>query len=138
FTSLVLARLIYLEGLVSFESEAELNRNARAAYRSYRKKASPTYIPWVFAGRSLRDLLISAWSAMTGARSYKEVKKETVNVHFVGVWDTVAAYGLLIDELTTAVDKWVWPMKFHGDILGLSPNVQTRPARPQSGRRAQN
>jgi len=124
FTIRVLVRLIYFEGLVSFESEAELNRNALAAYRAYRKKAFPTYIPWVFAGRYLRDLLIFAWNAMTGARSYPEVKKEAVNVHFVGVWDTVAAYGLPIDELTTAVDKWVWPMKFHGDILGLSPNVQ--------------
>ena len=33
------------------------------------------------------------------------------------MWDTVAAYGLPIDELTIAVDKWVWPMKFEDTSL---------------------
>jgi hypothetical protein len=28
----------------------------------------------------------------------------------VGVWDTVAAYGLPIAELTRAIDNWVWPL----------------------------
>ena len=66
---------------------------------------------------------------MTGARSYAEVKKETaelnrhsIKVHFLGVWDTVVAYGLPVDELTRAVDQWVWPMKFRDDSLLL--NVQ--------------
>ena len=55
---------------------------------------------------------------MTGGDS-KAVRTETrsqerdnIEVHFVGVWDTVVAYGLPVDELTQAVDKWVWPMKF--------------------------
>ncbi|MDQ6703582.1 MAG: DUF2235 domain-containing protein [Pseudomonadota bacterium] len=163
FTIRVLLGLIYHEGLVAFESEEELNRNARAAYRAYRKKAFPAYhrekappLPLVAAGRVLRDLLISAWNGIIGARSYpdwkvmtnvmtgarspeptvrgkKTIKEEmlklkhepsNVNVHFVGLWDTVAAYGLPIDELTTAVDKWVWPMKFRREVVSLLPNVQ--------------
>ena len=32
------------------------------------------------------------------------------NIRFVGVYDTVAAYGLPIDELTRGFEKWVWPM----------------------------
>ncbi|HJY82300.1 MAG TPA: DUF2235 domain-containing protein, partial [Candidatus Binatia bacterium] len=118
FTVRVLAGLIHYEGLVTFESEAELNRNALAAYRAYRRQAFATKIPWVVVGRYLRDRLISLWNLMTGSRSYEAVKKETaksgrdqVNVHFLGVWDTVVAYGLPVDELTQAVDKWVWPMK---------------------------
>jgi hypothetical protein len=129
FTVRVLAGLIYHEGLVSFNSEAELKRNALAAYRAYRQKAFSTHIPWVAAGRYLRDLLVSFWNFITGARSYTEVKKETaelnrhsIEVHFLGVWDTVVAYGLPIDELTRAVDQWVWPMKFRDDSLLL--NVQ--------------
>jgi hypothetical protein len=35
----------------------------------------------------------------------------------MGVWDTVAAYGLPIDELTRAVDRWVWPMSFSDTSL---------------------
>ena len=44
-------------------------------------------------------------------------RRENIEIHFVGVWDTVAAYGLPIDELTIAVDKWVWPMKFEDTSL---------------------
>ena len=220
FTIRVLLGLIHHEGLVSFHSEAELNRNALAAYRAYRKKAFPAgRLFWIAGGRSLRDRLISAWNFVTGERPYGESKNETVReetvrviteeaiteevvreevigeevigqevigeevvreevtgeevigeevigeevireeavreevvreevvreevirevvigqetvrfhrdfikVHFVGLWDTVAAYGLPIDELTTAVDKWVWPMKFRGDVLVLLPNVE--------------
>jgi uncharacterized protein (DUF2235 family) len=129
FTIRVLAGLIHREGLVSFASEAELNRNALAAYRAYRKRAFPTAIPWVVAGRFLRDRLISLWNALTGARSYEKVRAETralkrasIDVHFLGVWDTVVAYGLPVDELTRAVDKWIWPMKFRDD--SLLPNVR--------------
>ena len=31
-------------------------------------------------------------------------------IEFVGVWDTVAAYGGPIVELTRAVDEWIWPL----------------------------
>ena len=129
FTVRVLAALIHHEGLVTFESEAELNRNALAAYRAYRKQAFATMIPWVVIGRYFRDRLTSLWNLMTGSRSYEAVKKDTadrgrdrINVHFLGVWDTVVAYGLPVDELTLAVDKWVWPMKFRDD--SLLANVQ--------------
>jgi uncharacterized protein (DUF2235 family) len=124
FTIRLLVGLIYREGLVSWETEAELDRNALAAYRSYRRKAFPTIIPWVVAVRYIRDKWISTWNALTGKRSYAVIQKETIafrrtgiSVHFVGVWDTVAAYGLPVDELTQAVDKWVWPMTFSDKTL---------------------
>src|SRR5436309_15993275 len=50
FTVRVLAGLVYREGLVSYRTEAELSRNALAAYRAYRRKVFATYIPWVFVG----------------------------------------------------------------------------------------
>ena len=124
YTIRVLVGLIDRAGLVTYETEAELERNAIAAYRAFRKEAFATRIPWVRVGRYLRDRLISLWNAMTGAKPYEQVRIETrnagrdkVHVHFVGVWDTVAAYGLPIDELTQAVDKWVWPMSFRDRSL---------------------
>ena len=39
FTIRVLVGLIDHEGLVSFDTEADLNRNAMAAYRAFRKSA---------------------------------------------------------------------------------------------------
>lgn len=35
-----------------------------------------------------------------------------VDVPFLGVWDTVDAYGMPVDELKIAIDRWVWPMSF--------------------------
>jgi uncharacterized protein (DUF2235 family) len=129
FTIRVLTGLIYREGLVSFLSEEELDRNAVAAYRAYRKKSFPTILPWVACGRALRDWAIFIWNRISGSRTYREVRAETqeqhrdnVSIHFLGLWDTVAAYGLPIDELTEAVDRWVWPMSFRD--RSLLDNVQ--------------
>ena len=35
---------------------------------------------------------------------------DVANIEFVGVWDTVAAYGMPIAELTRGIDQWVWPL----------------------------
>lgn len=125
FTIRVLVALIRNEGLVTFRSEEELNRNALEAYRSYRRKCYPArFLPWVRAGRFIRDLAVGAWRRATNVRLYDRIQAETaeqgrrsVNVEFLGLWDTVSAYGLPIDELTTAFDRWVWPMKFREQDL---------------------
>lgn len=124
FTVRALAGLIHHEGLVSFRNEEELDRNAVAAYRAYRRKAFATILPWVVAGRWLRDVTIRLWNKIVGARTYDEIKVETferarhlIPIYFLGVWDTVVAYGLPVDELTQAVDKWVWPMTFRDKSL---------------------
>ena len=128
FTVRTLAGLIQHEGLVDFKSEAELERAALAAYRAYRKTAFSTWLPWVVGGRLLRDAVVWLWDKAIGARTYAEIKSATIArkrhmipIEFLGVWDTVVAYGLPVDELTQAVDKWVWPMTFRD--LSLLPNV---------------
>ncbi len=35
-----------------------------------------------------------------------------VDIPFLGVWDTVDAYGMPVDELKLAIDQKVWPMSF--------------------------
>ena len=130
FTIRVLVGLIHREGLVDFDSREELDRNALAAYRAYRQKAFPPGLPWIGGLRHLRDSLVRGWNWVTGSRSYSVVRPGAddpraggkVKIHFLGVWDTVAAYGLPIDELTRAVDRWVWPMSFKGK--GLLSSVE--------------
>ncbi|MET0599256.1 MAG: DUF2235 domain-containing protein [Mesorhizobium sp.] len=118
--------LLQREGLVDFASEEELDRNALAAYRAYRRKAfpAPVWQLWVRWGRDLRDAVVHAMNRLTGSRSYAEVTPKAgprapgnVNVRLLGVWDTVAAYGLPVDELTKAVDACVWPMTFENRSL---------------------
>ena len=57
YTIRVLVGLIDHQGLVTFDTEAELERNAIAASRAFRKEAFATWIPWVRTGRFLRDQL---------------------------------------------------------------------------------
>src|SRR5262245_10177112 len=101
YTIRVLAGLVHTEGLVRFDTEADLERNALAAYRAFRKKAFPAKAWWVFwvpLGRTLRDLVVAGWQSITGGVPYRHVsRQENITIHFVGVWDTVAAYGLPID-----------------------------------------
>lgn len=124
FTIRLLVGLVAREGLVDFQSHEELDRNALAAYRAYRKKAFPSRLPWTQWGRSVRDATVRLWNWLTGSRSYDEVRPrsgprsaEEMKIAFVGVWDTVAAYGLPIDELTRAVNRWIWPMTFEKSHL---------------------
>jgi uncharacterized protein (DUF2235 family) len=119
FTARVLVGLINREGLVDFKSTEELDRNAVAAYRAFRKEAFSTWMPWVQFGRWARDAVIWTWNEIIGNRQYDEAKPKDgpraagkVKVKFLGVWDTVAAYGLPVDELTRAVNGVVWPMTF--------------------------
>lgn len=125
FTIRVLVGMIAREGLVNFKTEEELDRNARAAYRSYRPKAFPAWQPWVVFARYAAAQWFALWNEITGSRDYNQVKPRTpdprsaedIRVAFVGVWDTVSAYGLPVDELTKAVDKWVWPITFERRTL---------------------
>jgi uncharacterized protein (DUF2235 family) len=123
YTIRVLAGLVHSQGLVEFDTEADLDRNALAAYRAFREnafRAKSWLVFWVPLGRGIRDLLVSWWQSITGGTPYAEVKKHSrkhIKIEFIGVWDTVAAYGLPIDELSIAVDRWVWPMNFRDTSL---------------------
>ncbi|MBE1710917.1 DUF2235 domain-containing protein [Mesorhizobium japonicum] len=120
FTIRVLVGMIAREGLVKAESEEELDRNAHAAYRAYRPKAFGSKLPWVVSARYIAQQWFAFWNQITGSRPYDQVKPngvdpraaKNIRIAFVGVWDTVAAYGLPVDELTKAVHKWVWPITF--------------------------
>lgn len=55
-------------------------------------------------------------------REQEQVAPPGVAVEFIGVWDTVDAYGLPIDELTDAIDRWIWPLSFKDQ--SLDPRVR--------------
>ncbi|MFZ1548795.1 MAG: DUF2235 domain-containing protein [Candidatus Nitrotoga sp.] len=129
FTIRVLTGLITTEGLIAFRSEEELDRYARAAYRHYRCKRFPSYSPVVVIMRKLRDFIIWARDYVRGYQTYKELaeatrkaKRTDIPIHFLGLWDTVAAYGMPIDELKHGIDWLLWPMLF-ADCT-LSPLVK--------------
>ncbi|MBA3612867.1 MAG: DUF2235 domain-containing protein [Nitrospirales bacterium] len=111
FTIRVLLGVVNSEGLVKASTERELKRLAKNAFRHYRRKAyhnrviQKMKVLQVF--RKVRDIGISLIEKMERLEAYspktaaKQIKPQ---VKFVGLWDTVAAYGLPFDELTRSWD----------------------------------
>lgn len=129
FTIRVLLGLLMSQGLLRCHgSERDLERLAWAAYRRYRASCFPSWSPLVWAGRQLRDLSIRAFDAVLRRTPYDPAacaagpdSADPLHVHFVGLWDTVDAYGLPVDELTRAIDLAVWPLTMRD--YNLSPRV---------------
>ena len=110
FTIRVVIGLILNQGLVSAQNEAELDRKARAAYRQYRRERYHTvwHIEDVF--RAIRDLFLP--------KDYDKADNRPVGkIRFIGAWDTVAAYGAPLDEMTRGISKWIWSLKLPNHTL---------------------
>ena len=121
FTMRVVMALIADQGIISPErfkhDERELNRLIVLAYRRYRQNNfTPSALSFFF--RPLRDVIAQGAGKLRGRKPYDpkknfhehDLKDDQPLIKFVGVWDTVDAYGLPIDELTRAWDKVVWPL----------------------------
>lgn len=122
FTIRVLVGVIAREGLVTFRSEEELGRHAAAAYRSFRSKAFPSRSPIVLLFRMLRDIFLYVRNRIKGHGGYEQIfaatraaSRDEIPIRFLGLWDTVEAYGMPIEELKRGIDWVLWPMLF-GDL----------------------
>jgi len=110
FTARVVAGLVANQGLIcAAKNDRDLNRLARWAYRAYRINRYRNSIG-VRLLRNLRNRLLRLKDGLFGNSPYDPDKNRKVAIDFLGVFDTVAAYGLPVDELTRGWDKWVWPM----------------------------
>jgi uncharacterized protein (DUF2235 family) len=104
FTIRMVVGLIFSQGLVPYRSESELDSQAKAAYRAFRREHFHTVWRIEEPFRALRDLIIPS--------SYDKTKNRQVpRIRFLGLWDTVAAYGLPIDEMTRGVSEWIYPLE---------------------------
>jgi uncharacterized protein (DUF2235 family) len=123
FTIRVVAGLIASQGLVKYQdNEADLARFAADAYRAYRRRFDSGILRYFgYVGidlRGIRDWAIRHWRRL---RRQTERAPEMVpidSIHFVGVWDTVDAYGGPIQEMTRAIDYWIWPLSMPDRFMG--------------------
>lgn len=130
FTIRVVAGLVLHQGIVPYDGdEAKLARNVADAYRAFRREAFRAPLP-AKAGRRVRDAFIAASRSVRGHDPYDPSKNgggpgdpeaDRTRIEMLGVWDTVDAYGLPFEELTRAVDRYVWPLSFQD--LDLHPRV---------------
>lgn len=123
FTARVLAALILDQGLIVADTESELHDGAVKAYRAYRAQGYHSIWRIEVLFRALRDhILVPVLDRLTGRRPYAKIARLPVPaIEFIGIWDTVAAYGLPIDEMTRGISNWVWPLELPNRIL--SPRV---------------
>jgi Uncharacterized alpha/beta hydrolase domain (DUF2235) len=154
FTIRVLVSLVETQGLIRYKegssppiTEAALTRYAAAAYRDYRKERYHALLARV--GRFIRDVLLrirdTVWETL-GIKPYKSsLNVQVEQIRFLGLWDTVDAYGLPIRELKSAVDLYVWPLTFQNLELGekvktarhaLASTMSARPSTRSSGTNA--
>ena len=132
FTVRTLIGLIDSQGLVPIEfedgpvSREEMKRNVMAAWRAYRARKATwsNSLPTIPITRAIRDLILSIYQRLRGHRRYAEIretmrtqKRIDARIRFVGLFDTVEAYGVPIEEMRTAIDFAIWPISFRNRVL---------------------
>jgi uncharacterized protein (DUF2235 family) len=119
FTIRVLLGLVKNQGLIRNTSpsgarlpESELQHLATQAYRAYRKERYHSVLHVEALFRGARDAFLRIWHAIRRVPRYERSKNlRDVPIHFVGLWDTVAAYGLPVEEMTRGISQWLWPLE---------------------------
>jgi uncharacterized protein (DUF2235 family) len=111
FTIRIVMGMIDSQGLVKADSEAELHSLASAAYRAYRRhryhhlKLERPY-QWI------RNKFGPEYPPKDPTKVRKDIK-----IRFIGVWDTVAAYGMPVDEMTRGIHQYLWPIELPNNRL---------------------
>ncbi|MBI2357763.1 MAG: DUF2235 domain-containing protein [Deltaproteobacteria bacterium] len=124
FTIRVLTGLINNQGLVRAETEAKLRRLATDAFRAYRAERYRTRIGLERPARALRGRVIRAKNFIRRLETYRiRDTARKPSIAFLGLWDTVDAYGLPIDELTRA-----WNALFPLSVPDREPSAIVRRA----------
>ena len=140
FTVRTLAALVAMQGLMPRRSgardvtSAEMDRNAMAAWLAYRTLTAPLVAPgksvwnplaWqmnplISVIRGLRDGATWAKRRLFGQSQHHEVLAEmspdrragAVPIRFLGLFDTVEAYGMPVEELRSVWNRLIWPIRF--------------------------
>lgn len=104
FTIRVLVGLIHSQGLARAETNEELRSLATDAYRRYRENYV-TFGALQWPARAVRNMLLG----VKGKEEQDERFRPSPDLTFLGLWDTVSAYGLPFDELTRAWNR-IFPL----------------------------
>lgn len=120
FTIRILAGLVAKYGLLkrnAFMDERDLQKKTKWLYRAYRKQTSGSGITPILSKvvRGVRDSL--PMQAMRAEDHNADNFHLEVDIEFLGLWDTVDAYGFPIDEMTVGWDRFVWPLSMRNRDL---------------------
>jgi uncharacterized protein (DUF2235 family) len=111
FTMRLVIALIASEGLVQSSSEAELHRKSLEVYRKFRAAFLPRHLKWpTRLVRGVRDWIDRGLSKFRGYEPYDPADNRWPKIRFIGIWDTVSAYGGPLTEVTRVIDNWIFPL----------------------------
>jgi hypothetical protein len=123
FTIRVLIALILNQGIVPYHSESDLHQRCTAAYRAHRAERFHSVLRLESLFRTFRNVFIRIRDSLLKRSPYdKSHNMQVDSIEFIGLWDTVAAYGLPIDEMTRGISQWIWPLEL--PRRDLDPRVQ--------------
>jgi uncharacterized protein (DUF2235 family) len=109
FTIRIVMGVVATQGLAPYEGdEKQLAEDALAAYRRFRKNFHTAHHLETLL-RRVRDQFFAPLRSRTVLFN-KDPARNPRWIHFVGLWDTVDAYGGPIEEITDAIDYWIWPL----------------------------
>ena len=109
FTVRMLAGMIADCGLYTdYADEDDLRKAAQGNFVTYREKYNRGWLTWPFR-----------W--LSRQRSCKKYG-ECPEIEFIGVWDTVEAYGFPINELVAIWDWLIFPLRFVDQIPSRNVN----------------
>jgi uncharacterized protein (DUF2235 family) len=120
FTIRVLVGLIAKQGVIEYKDERDLAHQAEDAYRVHTRDRAPRFPPmrWLLPlWRFVVSYLRLGKRKLLNQRIYDAGKNHKPRIRFVGLWDTVAAYGGPIVELVRAFDDWIRPLSLRNQIL---------------------
>lgn len=140
FTVRTLASMVAMQGLMPREidgkrvSGPEMSRNTMAAWLAYRAETAPLVPkgmskfnplnwrmnPLISIVRAVRDGVTGFWRWALGRMPHKDVlsaqpplcKAGQVPIRFMGLFDTVEAYGMPVEELRAVWNRLIWPIRF--------------------------
>jgi uncharacterized protein (DUF2235 family) len=135
FTMRLVIGLIADQGLVPYTTEEDLAWKTRAAWKKFRRKwprSIETMLRWMGKGTAETAILADELRARKGSRPadkesagtrrYDPSQNHRPVIRFIGVWDTVAAYGGPISEITRAIDNFIYRLSMPN--YALNPRIR--------------
>ncbi len=103
---------------LSLATDEGLKSAVRVGYRAMRKRNARAPVTRLF--RRIRDAILDTPDVNEFRKNFSVSPRP--DIEFIGVFDTVSAYGLPIDEMAIAIHKWIWPLRFPRMILSRKVN----------------
>ena len=120
YTIRIVAALLAKYGIVVASDENELEARTHDVMRAYQSKNKPNLRlgrALVRFNRAVRDLLIATKRAVTSPGYKIHTDFGGIDIQFIGVWDTVSAYGGPSAEVTRAIDNFIYPLSMTDQCL---------------------